>query len=354
MKVALVCLMLCPFSLLFGQQILNLSLVPQQGLYQAVHTYSNESFALQYELKANVRDESIQDRLVSAMYGAFSYTDSLWLSDYAFLSKRSWKALRYQRPGFSLALLDDGNQQKSAMLRAGSFSAFYLFGPKNIQSDEIECIWDRYLFGQNCIVHYTYEGNRAFFVLEGLWGEYRRLDFSTTLGLNLGPWTLQSQFRGQGYLKMRTVSIQVQHKGLEVQHTWTTSLGLAPIYSGQYQTMNLTLETKATYKQIRLLYEQSFAFDAQGSRACDREMQLFYSTAFMQVGLRFTGEPGPIVSFTSGSSNVVLQACSLAATCIFQRSWGSVRLVFHPSNGLTISYAYVLTSGLHSESLPQA
>lgn len=326
-------------------------MVPQQGLYQAVYTHSNESFALQYELKADVKDKSIQDRLASASYGAFSYTDSLWLSDYAFLSKRSWKALRYQRPGFSLALLDDGNQQKSAMLRAGSFSAFYLFGPKSIQSDEIERMWNRYLLGQNYIIHYQYEGKQAFFTLEGIWGEYRSLDFSAMLGLNLGPWTVQSQLRGQGFLKLRRISIHVQHKGLEVRHTWTTSLGLAPIHNGHYQTMNLSLSTKAAYKQIQLLYEQTFAFDALANRVCDRKMQLFYSTAFMQVGLRF---PGPHVSFSSGSSRLVWQACSLATTFVFQRSWGSVTLVFHPANGLTISYASVFTSGLHSESLPQA
>lgn len=354
MKVALICLMIWPVSLLFGQQTLNLTLVPQTGSYQAAYTYKIDTFALEYELRANVKDIVLQDRLAYASFKAFTYTDSLWLSDYSFLSKQSWKALRYQRPGFSLALLDDGKRQRAAMLQTGSFSALYLFGPESIQSDEIDLIWNRYLFGRNCIAQYRYEGKQVLFVLEGLWGEYRSLDFSTTMSLNIGPWTVQSQLKGHEWLKMRSVSLHVQGEGFELRHTWTTTLGLAPIHSGRYQTMNLSFSTKAAYKQIHLDYEQIFEFDAQGNQNQDRELQLLYSTAFVQVGLLFKPDNAPLVSLYSGFSSLTWGASSLAATFVFQRRWGSVTLRFRPPKGFTILYSYIFTSGLRSESLPQA
>lgn len=351
MKVSLVWLLLFPLSLLFGQQELRLQLEPLKGLYQGQYTHASDTATVGISTAADVHKGACTLELNHASYQHFSYASDTTLSDYALLSKRSWNAWTYQTSNVGISLLDDGKDLTAMLLKVGTFSCIYLAGPKVVDTEAVSLIWDHYLLGRNLLMQYRYEGKEAFCTVEGIWGEFHRGELSTTLGLHLGPLTLQSSYNGRSFLEQRSCSLRLQEGPFLLSHTQTMTFSDMPIYSGRYQTMKLSACTTIDYLQFHARYEQTVLFDGQGEPSQKRELLIRYRFAALQAGVLFSDDESPVWAMQNGNATISYQSNNLSVAFAIQRRRGSITLRLDPHKGLTLSYTYTLTNDRRNESL---
>lgn len=354
MKVALLCLLLSPLAALLGQENLNLTIHPETGYYKGRYTYAQQALHLDVESIIDLKRLKIHAKVNKLSFSSFSYTDSRYLGLYTFLPAQSWRSISFQQPTYAVSLMSRAGEQTAIEVRAGSFSTLYQLALQDVHTEDLALVWDDHLIGRNLIVRYRSDAERAFWSVEGLWGEFRSLAISTTAGIRLGSITFQSSSNSPAFVRNLEVGVDVLKQRFSLHFGCSSTLGRPPIHGGQSQTMQTVLHTRFAYKGLSGEYTQEFLVDALSEKSRKIELELLYSGPKLQAGMVFSSDSHPRLLVDITMARLSFQPSSISAMFVFQRRSGSVSLRFHPKKGLTITYSLNITTDQHNESPPRA